>query len=503
MADRSILSLRGITKNYPGVQALNSINLELYRGEIHALVGENGAGKSTLIKIITGAVKTDEGEILIDNHSYTSYSPHDALFELGIAAIYQEFNLVSSLSVSDNIFLGKELKRGMFLDYSTMNNEAAELLAVMGFSINPKTPVNTLSVAEQQIVEIGKALSHDVKLLIMDEPTAPLTPKEVGRLFKLVENLKKQEVTIIYISHRLDEALSISDRITVLRDGELIKTMSTRETNRKELIGLMVGRNFGQEYQKRKNGQGDVILEVEDLSTESVTDINFVLHSGEILGIAGLVGSGRTEIARALIGIDTVKDGIIKVHGHPVEIHNPTVAKRLKIGLIPEDRKKQGILGKMSVKHNISFTIADEISRCTLINEKKEKQIVKEFIDRLNIKTPNQAQLVQHLSGGNQQKVVLSKWLASDCSILIFDEPTRGVDVGAKQEIYYIMDELAKSGKGIIMISSDLPELIRMADRILVMNSGKVQGSIDYKDATQDLILDMASRELKQEGKHE
>jgi ribose transport system ATP-binding protein len=493
MSNPVLLKLRQISKQYPGVQALDNINLDLYEGEVHAIVGENGAGKSTLIKVITGAIQADTGTIEIGGNHYYSYSPHDALFDIGIAAIYQEFNLVTSLTISDNIFLGKEILQGPLLAYPQMHLSSQELLSRMGFKLEPSKVVSDLSVAEQQIVEIGKSLSHDVRLLIMDEPTAPLTPTEVSRLFDLIKTLKENGVTIIYISHRLEEALSISDRITVLRDGQLIKTLDTPKTDRKELISLMVGRKLGQEYPERENHIGEVVLEVKNLSTANVHDISFELHAREILGIAGLVGSGRTEIAKALFGIDKVLSGEITVHNKSAHIGSPTEAMGLNIGLVPEDRKKSGILGKMSLRHNITFSIVNRLASWFLINRQREENIVSEYVDRLSIRASSHDQIVQYLSGGNQQKVVLSKLLASDCDILIFDEPTRGVDVGAKQEIYYLLDELARSGKGIIMISSDLPELISMADRIMVMNSGRIRGFIPKEEAKQDLIIDMAS----------
>lgn len=495
MSQQSFISLNNISKQYPGVQALEGINLDFLEGEVHAIVGENGAGKSTLIKIITGAIQSDSGTLEIAGNTFTSYSPHDALFDLGIAAIYQEFNLVTSLTIADNIYLGKEIQQGPLLDYQHMNHASREILARLGFALDPGAVISDLSVAEQQIVEIAKALSHDVRLLIMDEPTAPLTPTEVSRLFELIAALKKDGVTIIYISHRLEEALSIADRITVLRDGRLIKTLGAPETNRRELISLMVGRKLGQEYPQRDNGHGDVILEVRGLTTASITEISFELHAGEILGIAGLVGSGRTEIARALFGVDPVLRGEVIVHGMNTNICSPSEAMKLNIGLVPEDRKRSGILGKMSLRDNITFSIAGRLASWFLIDRKAEDRIIGEYMDKLSIRASGQDQLVQYLSGGNQQKVVLSKLLASDCDILIFDEPTRGVDVGAKQEIYYLLDELARSGKGILMISSDLPELVSMADRIMVMNTGRIRGFIDKKEARQDLILDLASDE--------
>jgi len=493
--NRIFLSLRNIAKSYPGVKALNNINIDINKGEILGVVGENGAGKSTLIKIITGAIQADKGEILIEGKPYISYSPHEALFDFGIIAIYQEFNLVSSLSITENIFLGREMEKNLFLDCRQMEKATRKILSDIGFSINPKRTIKELSVAEQQIVEIAKALSYDVKLLIMDEPTAPLMPNEVAQLFKLIDQLKSRGVSVIYISHRLEEALNICERIIVMRDGNLIKKLNTKETDRKELISLMVGRKLGQEYPSREGSHGDVLLSVRHVSTSLIRDICFDLHAGEIFGIAGLVGSGRTEIANAIFGIDRIHNGEIFLRNKKVKICNPLEAMRLEIGLIPEDRKRSGILGKMSVKQNISFSILPKLTNWFFINEQKENKVVDEFIDRLKIKTPDKDKQVQFLSGGNQQKVVLSKMLASDCEIIIFDEPTRGIDVGAKHEIYSLMNQLSNTGKGIIMISSDLPELLNMADRIMVMNSGCVKGFVEKENATQDYILDLASIE--------
>ena len=487
------VSLREISKSYLGVQALSPIDIDFHEGEVHSLVGANGAGKSTLIKIITGAITSDSGTIQINDKKYRRYSPHEALFDLGIAAIYQEFNLVSSLTVADNIFFGKEIKNKVFLNSSEMNKRTKDLFSSMDFPLDPKRLVSDLSVAEQQMVEIGKALSFNVKVLIMDEPTAPLTPSEVNSLFNQIEKLKKKGITIIYISHRLEESLRISDRISVLRDGKLLSTLSAKETDKNELIKLMVGKELNEIYPSQKKVIGDAVLDARGITTEYVKNINFKLHSGEILGIAGLVGSGRTEVAQALIGINKILSGEVFIENKKTRISNPSAAMKNGIGLVPEDRKKSGILGKMSVRHNISYGIVSKISKWIFIKNNKEKSIVSNFISKMSIKAANENQLLQYLSGGNQQKVVLARLLASDCKILIIDEPTRGIDVGAKREIYNLINELSGSGKAIIMISSDLEEVISMSDRILVMKYGEPNGIISKDEANQEVILNMAT----------
>ena len=492
-SNNTTLFLRNISKSFPGVKALVDIDIDFRLGEVHTIVGENGAGKSTLIKILSGAITADRGYINVEGKKFQSYSPHDALFNLGIAAIYQEFNLVNNLSVSENIFLGKEKSNFYSLQRKEMNKDAKSLLSELGFDIDPNQLIKNLSVAEKQMVEIAKALNHNVKILIMDEPTAPLTPKEVQRLFDFIEELKNRGVSIIFISHRLEEALSISDRISVLRDGELITTVKAHQTNRKELIGFMVGRPLGKEYPKHDINRGKKILGVKNLSTSKIKKINFDLHENEILGIGGLVGSGRTELIRAIYGIDKIQQGELILNGILTNIKNPHDALNKGFGLVPEDRKKSGVFGKLSIKQNITFSIADKISNLFTINKKIENKIVNKYINSMSIKPPNGNQLVQYLSGGNQQKVILSKILATNCKILLLDEPTRGVDVGAKQEIYSIVEKIAKSGRGIIMVSSDLPELINICDRIIVMRSGQVGGILDKKIATQNKIMEIAA----------
>ncbi len=496
MGNDVILSVRNLTKTYPGVTALDNVSIDFRQGEVHALVGENGAGKSTLIKVLTGAIQADSGEIDLEGTVYSGFSPHEALFDLGMTAIYQEFNLVSGLTVAENVFFGKEITRGPFINMKQMSLETEKILDRLGMKVNPRTLVKHLSVAYQQIVEIAKAVSQHVKILIMDEPSAPLASNEVEHMFELIRALKKEGVTVIYISHRLGEAFEISDRITVLRDGKLISTADTEQMNRQELISLMVGREIGETYPEKKYDSDEVILEVRDLCTEGfLKNISFELHKGEILGFGGLVGAGRTELARAVFGADPTASGEIFLEGKKVHVRNTSHAIGVGIGLIPEDRKQHGILAEMTVKQNISFSAYRNINTFGLIRGREEERIASDFKKKLNIKTPDLNRKVKNLSGGNQQKVVLSKWLATQCKILIFDEPTRGIDVGAKQEIYGLIKGLAEEGRGIMLISSELPELLGMCDRIIVMHEGEVTGSFMKGEATQDKILDLASGE--------
>ena len=491
-----ILSVRNLTKTYPGVRALDAVSIDFERGEVHAIVGENGAGKSTLIKILTGAIQPDSGEIDLEGVVHSSFRPHEAIFDLGISAIYQEFNLIPYLSVAENVFFGKEITRGILINMNKMCSETEKILDRLGMKINPRMLIKDLGVAYQQIVEISKAISRNVKILIMDEPSAPLTTNEVDRMYDLVRTLKQQGVTIIYISHRLGEAFQLADRVTVLRDGKYIKTLITKETNRQELIRLMVGRTLGETYPEKKYKSEEVLLEVKNLCTEGLLkNISFVLRRGEILGLGGLVGAGRTELARVIFGADPIKAGEIYVEGKRVKIRSTSSAITKGIGLIPEDRKRHGILSEMTVKENISYSALRNLNRVGIIMGKAEERIAQEFKKKLDIKTPDLGRKVKNLSGGNQQKVVLSKWLATKCKVLLFDEPTRGIDVGAKQEIYELIKQLAEEGTGIVFISSELPELLEMCDRILVMRKGEISGSFKKGEATQDAILDLASGE--------
>jgi ribose transport system ATP-binding protein len=497
MQNESALEVKGIIKRYPGVTALDDINLNFIKNEVHAICGENGAGKSTLIKILTGAIKADEGSIIIDGVQRKSFTPQEAMFKYGITAIYQEFNLVPYLSITENIFLGNEIKRGDgFLDNKAMNRKAKEALDILGIDLDPRAKVKSLTIAYQQIVEIAKAISHNVKILIMDEPSAPLTTKEVDKLFELVGNLKKRGVTIIYISHRLSEIFELSDRVSVFRDGRYIETFNTIETDKKELIRCMVGRELLETFPVRKCKPSELILSVNNISSKNnVSDISFSLRAGEVLGFGGLVGAGRTELVRAVFGADRLTEGTVEIQNRKVDIDHPVKAVKLGLGLIPEDRKQHGIISELSVKENISYSSFDNVSRMKLIIPKYLKRIAEKYRKLLNIVTPNIDKKIKELSGGNQQKVVLARWLATDCKILLFDEPTRGIDVGAKQEIYELINRLAEEGKGIVIISSEMPELLGMSDRIIVMHEGKIAGELTKEEATQEKILHLASGE--------
>lgn len=487
-----MLELLRISKNYPGVKALDNVSIEFQNGEVHALVGENGAGKSTLIKILAGAIQPDEGHILLDGERLGRLTPHEAMVR-GISAIYQEFNLVPSLSIAENIFFGREPSRGGFVDKARMNRRAAELCEEMGVALNPRTIVKDLGVAYQQIVEIVKAASRDARILIMDEPTAPLTTREIKVLFSIVGRLKSKGVTVIYISHRLEEVFEICERVSVLRDGRHIATTDVASTSPQELISAMVGRRLQEVYPIKTTAQGDEILRVEALCNAKLSRVSFSLRSGEILGIGGLVGAGRTELARAIFGADPLSSGAVYLSGRRVAIRRPRDAIRNGIGLLPEDRKQHGLILGLSIKENISFSILRRLSWRGFLRKRSEVELCGELVDEMRIKTPSLDQRAKNLSGGNQQKVVLAKWLATKCGILIFDEPTRGIDVGAKQEIYQLLKKLAESGKSIIMISSEMPELIGMSDRILVMRNGAIAGELAKSDFSQEQILMMAS----------
>jgi ribose transport system ATP-binding protein len=471
---------------------MDRVSIGFCPGEIHALVGENGAGKSTLIKCISGCEEPSDGDIVFAGESFKNLTPIKAI-EKGIGAVYQEFNLVPFLTVAENIFYGREKTKGLFLDHETMNRETKAILEELGVSIDPKTRVKDLTVAYQQMVEIAKTVSRDVKFLILDEPSAPLTGPEIEAMFAVVRRLKTKGVTVLYISHRLEEIFEISDRVSVMRDGQHIATLNTSDTNQNELIKLMVGRELTETYPPGEHAVGEPVLEVKNLYNYYIKNISFMLKKGEILGLGGLMGAGRTETVRAIYGADLLTSGGIFINGKQVRIRNPKEAIKYGIGLIPEDRKRHGVLLKLPVKDNISFACLPALSKHQWINMKKESRVVEEEISNLRIKTPTQFQLVKNLSGGNQQKVVLAKWLATRCDVLIFDEPTRGIDVGAKQEIYKLMRSLAEEGKSIIMISSEMPELLGMSDRIIVMYEGRVVGEIDKKEATQDRVLAMAS----------
>ena len=489
---KPILELKGITKCYPGVNALNGVNFCLNHGEVHALVGENGAGKSTLIKVITGAIEATSGEIWFDGKRIEKNTPAKAI-ELGIAAVYQEFNLVPKMTVAENIFLGRFPERNGFTDYKRMYSEAQNILEQLGVEINAYETVNHLTVGYQQLVEIAKAVSQNVRVLIMDEPSAPLTVNEMKYLHEIVRRLKARGVAIIYISHRMEEIFDICETVTVFRDGQYIQTLPVNTTSKEELITLMVNRKLGNSYPKKEYLRGKKVLEVRNLTTSVVHDVSFSAYEGEILGFAGLVGAGRTEVVRAIFGADKRTCGSIYIDGKEVKNHSPKEAVTNGIGLIPEDRKQHGALLHLSVKDNISYASLKDLFPHGFLNRKIEAAAATDFVNKLSIKTPGIEQTVRNLSGGNQQKVVLAKWLQKNSRILIFDEPTRGIDVGAKQEIYQLMNKLVAQGKVIIMISSEMPELLGMSDRILVMHEGSLVGELSAQEATQERILKLAS----------
>jgi ribose transport system ATP-binding protein len=492
MDDKIVLSLKNITKKYPGVLALDSVSLDFFAGEVHALLGENGAGKSTMIKAVAGAITLDGGLIHAGGQDHQQMTPHLSR-GMGIEVIYQEFNLVPTMSVAENIFLGDRLGNSRLVDFRAMRNKARELFRLFNVELDPDALVQDLSPAKQQIVEIAKAVSKNVKILIMDEPSAPLSVSEVERMFEIIQQLKQKGVTIIYISHRLEEVFRISDRVSVMRDGKYVTTKLTQETNRKELISLMVGRELKETYPARSNLPGEIALEVKNISGNGDRDISFAVRKGEILGISGLVGAGRTELAILLFGAAPIESGEIWVDGKPAQIRSPFDAIQHRIGLLTEDRKGKGLFLEMGVGWNITFPIVRKLSRYGVVDTKREKEISEHYRQRINIKTPNLDQRVINLSGGNQQKVVLAKALAAESAVLIFDEPTRGIDVGAKQEIYHLMCELANNGNAILMISSDMEELLGMSDRILVLCEGKLAGEVQKAQFSQDVILDLAS----------
>ena len=490
-----ILQLKNITKTYPGVKALKEVNLDVERGEIHAICGENGAGKSTLIKSCTGAVIPDEGEIVMNGKSYASMTPVLAETE-GIAVIYQELNSVNDLTVAENVFLGNEIKRGILVDKEAMNRKTAEIFKQLELEIDPRTMVGDLSVGYKQMVEIAKALSRNAELLIMDEPSAPLTNNEIDKLFVIIDKLKKQGVTIIYISHRMNEIFQLSDRISVMRDGEMIKTLLTKETNIDELITCMVGRAMNATFPKREKTQHDeTILKVEHLSGNGLNDISFELKKGELLGLAGLIGAGRTELAQLLFGVKKRTEGKIVWKGKEVNYRNPRDAIKDGIYLVPEDRKEQGCLLPLSIHENITVSSLKTLSSMSVIDKKAAQSLSEEYKKKLEIKAPSLFQAVENLSGGNQQKVVVAKALATTPDLIIFDEPTRGIDIGAKQEIYKICNHLLEEGKTIIMISSEMEELLGMCDRILVIAEGHLSGIIDRELFSQETIMGYASAE--------
>ncbi|HNZ16938.1 MAG TPA: sugar ABC transporter ATP-binding protein [Candidatus Hydrogenedentes bacterium] len=492
-----VLEMRDIVKRYPGVLAVDHGQLTLRPGEVHCLVGENGAGKSTLMKVLAGAIPMDSGEIRLSGEPVSVTSPHHAQ-QLGISMIYQEFNLSPFLSVAENIFLGREPRLGKtpFINWSTMYRDAREILGRVRTDLDVRKPVNECSVAQQQIVEIAKALSFSSKVIVMDEPSATLTDHELKALFDLIRGLKKDGIGMIYISHRLEEIFEIGDRVTVMRDGQYIGTKEVSEVHREDLIHMMVGRELKDEYPKERFARGEEVLRVEGLGIDGAfQDVSFSLHKGEIMGLTGLVGAGRTEVARAIFGADKLHAGQIFLDGRPITVTSPQDAIRQGIGLLTEDRKTQGLVLGMSVRENTTLANLKDLVRFLFVDRGREREVTLKYVDDLRIKTPTIEQTAQNLSGGNQQKVVLAKWLFTGCRVLIFDEPTRGIDVGAKVEIYKLMNELVRNGVCILMISSELPEVLGMCDRILVMHEGRLAGELPRADADQERLMRLATGE--------
>ena len=491
-----ILSMKGITKSFSGVAALKNAALDLNAGEVVALMGEYGAGKSTLMKILTGIYSKDSGEIKYMGQEVCFKGPAESE-EAGISIVHQELNMMNDLTVAQNLFIGREEMNGFFIDDKKMNEKAKELFKVLKIDINPAEKIGNLTVGKQQMVEIAKAISSKAKVIIFDEPTAALTDSEIEELFKVIRDLKKQGTAMVYISHRMDEINVISDRVIVMRDGEYVGTLITKECSKDDIIKLMVGRTILGEPKAASNVAKDapVVLKCENLNRgKHVKDVSFELRKGEILGFSGLMGAGRTEVARLIFGADKKDSGKIFINGKEVTINTPEDAVAHGIGYLSEDRKRYGLIVDKSIEENTVISSLNDFVKGIFIDKSKSKEVSEKYVESLKTKTPSVSQLVKKLSGGNQQKVVIAKWLVRDSDILIFDEPTRGIDVGAKSEIYSLMESLAKEGKSIIMISSELPEVLRMSDRVIVLCEGRITGTLDIAEANQEVIMESATK---------
>ena len=489
-----MIQMSGISKSFSGNQVLNDVSFELANGEIHALMGENGAGKSTLMKILSGIHHKDSGHIRVDGEEHTFKTIKDSE-RCGIHVIHQELNILPDLSVAENLFLGKELTYGFgIMKRAEMRRQAHDLLCKLGLDIDPKTRAGDLSVGKQQLVEIAKAIASDAKYIVMDEPTAALTDREIQTLFETVRELKNKGISFVYISHRMEEIFAICDRITILRDGQYAGVRDIPKTSFDEIVAMMVGRELGERFPERQHCIGDTKLSVDNLCANHVFEnVSFELRKGEVLVLAGLMGAGRTEVAQTLFGARKANSGSITIDGQAVKIHNPIQAMQHKIGFVTEDRKTEGLLLDFSIQDNIMLTNFDKTCRMGITQPTSENQFVQKFIDQLAIRTTDAHLPVKSLSGGNQQKVVLAKWLGTEPDILILDEPTRGVDIGAKKEIYTIINQLAEAGVAILMISSELPEVIGMADRVLVMHEGRITGEVHKNNMTQENIMHYAT----------
>ncbi len=490
-----LLELKGITKRFPGVLALDNVNLELRSGEVHVLMGENGAGKSTLMKVIDGLYTPEEGQMFLYGEETRNSSPLEAM-EKGIAMIHQELNTVLDMTVAENTFLGREIGKGIFFSRKEMNKQTEIALSELGVNIPPNSIMRNLSVAKRQMVEIAKAISLNARILIMDEPTSAITDKEVDALFKVIEMFKAKGVGIIYISHKMNEIFRIADRITVLRDGKTVGTYNASDIDNDKLISLMVGREIADVFPPRSEQHlGEIALEVNDLSDgQNFSNASFSLKKGEILGLAGLMGAGRSELAETIFGMRKHTSGSIKINGQSITIKHPKDAIGAGVALITEDRKHTGLNLKTSVKKDMSIVNLSKFCKWgTFVSDKDENKIVDEYIERLKVKTPSRNQSIKNLSGGNQQKVIIARWLIGAPDVFILDEPTRGIDVGAKYDIYVLINELAALGKAVLMISSELPEIIGVCDRVLVMHEGKIKGELNKNEMTQPAIMAFAS----------
>ncbi|CAA7602902.1 Putative ABC transporter [Acididesulfobacillus acetoxydans] len=488
------LEMKGISKAFSGVKVLQGVDFQVGSGEVVALLGENGAGKSTLMKILTGVYQADEGQISIDGEARVLRTIRDAQ-DLGIGMIYQELNLFSNLSVAENFLIGREgkFKTLGFVNYPLLYEKVSATMESLNLNRNPKERLSDLSVGEQQLVEIGKSLQQEVRFLIMDEPTSALSKGETDRLFEIVHALKAKGVGIIYISHRLEELFRVADRVTVLRDGRFIATVPTEETTERELVSLMVGRDIAERYPHEQSSPGESILRAEKLKTLAIRDVSLEIKGGEIVGLGGLMGSGRTEVARALSGIDSLQSGRIVMEGRILHLRSPASAIRSGIVLVTEDRKNEGLLLPFTIRENLALPTLSQRSRLGFIRRQAEGMNAQEWVGKLRIKTHSVEQATENLSGGNQQKVVIGKWLACKPKLLILDEPTRGIDVGAKQEIYQLMNRLKLEGRAVLMISSDLPELLGMSDRVYVMHEGTIQGELQGREMQQEAFMRLAT----------
>jgi len=491
----TILTMKGIDKTFPGVHALDHVDLEIRKGEVLALMGENGAGKSTLMKVLTGIYKKDAGTITYEGSEVEYSNPREAQ-AAGIVIVHQELNMMGHLTVAQNIFIGREPRHGVLIDDAKMNEDAKKLFAELNISINPRETMSRLTIGKQQMCEIAKAISHQAKIIIFDEPSAALTDAEIEQLFKIIRDLREKQLGIVYISHRMDEIKKITDRVTVMRDGCNVGTLITNDCTKDDIINMMVGRVIYEAPKTESHVKPDapVVLKVEHLNAgRMVQDVSFELHKGEILGFSGLMGAGRTETARALFGADPKESGEIFIKGKKVEVNSPKQAVAEGLGYLSEDRKRYGIVLKKSIVENSTLTCLPRFCRHQFIDKQEEKKVTRQYAETLELKTPGIDQMVMDLSGGNQQKVVIEKWLIGDSDILIFDEPTRGIDVGAKQEIYALMNKLVGEGKSILMISSEMAEILRMSDRIIVMCEGRITGELAIEEASQAKIMNFAT----------